>query len=429
MNILLLGSGGREHALAWKLAQSRFIAGEGGTLYACPGNPGIAQYAQLVDIDVADHGAVADFCAGTGVDFVVVGPEAPLVDGLADSLRKEGIAVFGPSKAAAQLEGSKGFTKDLCERAGIPTAGYVRTTSLGQATAALDRFDAPYVLKADGLAAGKGVVIAETRTEAETALAEMFGGAFGAAGAEVVIEEFMEGEEASYFAITDGAIIVPFSGAQDHKRVGDGDTGPNTGGMGAYSPAPILTPQVRGEAIQRIIGPTVKALAEAGTPYVGVLYAGLMLTGEGPKLVEYNCRFGDPECQVLMMRLESDLGEYLYACATQSLGALAPPKFSDDTALTVVMAANGYPGAPRKGGAIGGIEEAEKIGAKVFHAGTALEDGRLVANGGRVLNVTALGRDLVEAQGKAYAAVDKIDFPSGFCRRDIGWRELARRKP
>ena len=425
----MLGSGGREHALAWKLAQSRFIAGEGGTLYACPGNPGIAQYAQLADIDVADHGAVADFCAGTGVDFVVVGPEAPLVDGLADSLRKEGIAVFGPSKAAAQLEGSKGFTKDLCERAGIPTAGYVRTTSLGQATAALDRFDAPYVLKADGLAAGKGVVIAETRTDAETALAEMFGGAFGAAGAEVVIEEFMEGEEASYFAITDGAIIVPFSGAQDHKRVGDGDTGPNTGGMGAYSPAPILTPQVRGEAIQRIIGPTVKALAEAGTPYVGVLYAGLMLTGEGPKLVEYNCRFGDPECQVLMMRLESDLGEYLYACATQSLGALAPPKFSDDTALTVVMAANGYPGAPRKGGAIGGIEEAEKIGAKVFHAGTALEDGRLVANGGRVLNVTALGRDLAEAQGKAYAAVDKIDFPSGFCRRDIGWRELARRKP
>jgi phosphoribosylamine--glycine ligase len=428
MNILLLGSGGREHALAWKLAQSRFIAEEGGTLYACPGNPGIARYAQLVEFELTDHAAVADFCAGNGVDFVVVGPEAPLVDGLADSLRAEGIAVFGPSKAAAQLEGSKGFTKDLCERAGIPTAGYVRTTSLEQARAALDRFEAPFVLKADGLAAGKGVVIAETRAEAGTALEDMFGGAFGEAGAEVVIEEFMDGEEASYFAITDGSTIVPFGGAQDHKRVGEGDTGPNTGGMGAYSPAPILTAQIRGEAIQRIIGPTVRALANEGTPYAGVLYAGLMLTSEGPKLVEYNCRFGDPECQVLMMRLESDLGEYLYACATSSLASLPPPKFSDDTALTVVMAANGYPGTPKKGGAIGGIEAAEATGAKVFHAGTALKDGKLVANGGRVLNVTARAEDVAQAQRKAYAAVDKIDFPSGFCRSDIGWRELARRK-
>jgi phosphoribosylamine--glycine ligase len=260
----------------------------------------------------------------------------------------------------------------------------------------------------------------------------MFGGAFGpdslGAGAEVVIEEFMEGEEASYFAITDGAMILPFGGAQDHKRVGEGDSGPNTGGMGAYSPAPVLSAQIRGEAIQRIIGPTVRALAEEGTPYVGVLYAGLMLTAEGPKLVEYNCRFGDPECQVLMMRLESDLGEYLYACATQSLGALRPPKFTDDTALTVVMAANGYPGTPEKGGEIGGIEAAEATGAKVFHAGTAHRKGKLVANGGRVLNVTAMGRDVAEAQQRAYAAVDKIDFPSGFCRRDIGWRELARRK-
>ena len=426
MNILLLGSGGREHALAWKLAQSRFIAEDGGTLFACPGNPGIGEYAELVEMNVADHAAVADFCAANGVDFVVVGPEAPLVDGLADSLREAGIAVFGPSKAAAQLEGSKGFTKDLCERAGIPTAGYVRTTSFDEAKAALDRFAPPYVLKADGLAAGKGVVIADNRAEAETALTEMFGGAFGEAGAEVVIEEFMEGEEASYFALTDGAIIVPFSGAQDHKRVGDGDTGPNTGGMGAYSPAPILTPQVRGEAIQRIISPTVRALAEAGTPYVGVLYAGLMLTEAGPKLVEYNCRFGDPDCQVLMMRLESDLGEYLYACATQSLGALPPPKFSDDTALTVVMAAKGYPGTPEKGGAIGGIAEAEAAGAKVFHAGTAWKDGKLVANGGRVLNVTARGQNIAEARQKAYGAVEAIDFPSGFCRRDIGWRELAR---
>jgi phosphoribosylamine--glycine ligase len=428
MNILLLGSGGREHALAWKLAQSRFIAAERGTLYACPGNPGIAEYAELVEFDMTDHAAVADFCAAHRVVFVVVGPEAPLVDGLADSLREEGVAVFGPSKAAAQLEGSKGFTKDLCERAGIPTAGYVRTASLDEATAALDRFEPPYVLKADGLAAGKGVVIAESRAEAEAALADMFGGGFGQAGAEVVIEEFMDGEEASYFAITDGAIIVPFGEAQDHKRVGEGDTGPNTGGMGAYSPAPILTAQIRGEAIQRIIGPTVHTLANEGTPYVGVLYAGLMLTAEGPKLVEYNCRFGDPECQVLMMRLESDLGEYLYACATSSLGALPPPKFSDDTALTVVMAAKGYPGTPEKGGPIGGIEAAEGTGARVFHAGTALEGGRLVASGGRVLNVTARAADVAEAQRKAYAAVDKLDFPSGFCRRDIGWRELARRK-
>jgi phosphoribosylamine--glycine ligase len=428
MNILLLGAGGREHALAWKLAQSRLIAGGAGTLYAAPGNPGIAQCAELVELDAGDHGAVCDFCDAKGVDLVVVGPETPLVDGLADSLRGNGIAVFGPSKAAAQLEGSKGFTKDLCERAGIPTAAYVRTTSLAEATAALDRFEAPYVLKADGLAAGKGVVIAETRDEAETALAEMLGGQFGEAGAEVVIEEFMEGEEASYFAITDGAIIVPFGGAQDHKRVGEGDSGPNTGGMGAYSPAPILTPEVRGQAINRIIGPTVRALAAAGTPYVGVLYAGLMLTGEGPKLVEYNCRFGDPECQVLMMRLESDLGEYLYAAATGSLGSLPPPKFSPETALTVVMAARGYPGAPEKGGEIGGVEAAEALGAKVFHAGTAERDGQLVASGGRVLNVTARGPSVVEAQRDAYRAVEAIDFPSGFCRRDIGWREIKRER-
>jgi len=424
----LLGSGGREHALAWKLAQSRFIAEDGGMLYAAPGNPGIAQHAELVELDLTDHDAVCDFCEARGVDFVVIGPEAPLVDGLADSLRGSGIAVFGPSKAAAQLEGSKGFTKDLCERAGIPTAGYVRTASLDEARAALDGFEAPYVLKADGLAAGKGVVIAETREEAEAALADMFDGQFGDAGAEVVIEEFMRGEEASYFAITDGAIIVPFGGAQDHKRVGEGDSGPNTGGMGAYSPAPILTPEVRAEAINRIIGPTVRTLAAEGTPYVGVLYAGLMLTDEGPKLVEYNCRFGDPECQVLMMRLKSDLGEYLYAAATGSLGALPPPRFSDDTALTVVMAARGYPGTPERGGEIGGIEAAEAAGAKVFHAGTAGRDGQLVANGGRVLNVTARGDTVAEAQRNAYRAVDAIDFPSGFCRRDIGWREIERER-
>jgi phosphoribosylamine--glycine ligase len=426
MNILLLGSGGREHALAWKLAQSRFIATDGGTLYAAPGNPGIAQHAELVELDLADHAAVCDFCEARGVDFVVVGPEAPLVDGLADTLRASGVAVFGPSKAAAQLEGSKGFTKDLCERAGIPTAGYVRTTTLADALAGLDRFTPPFVLKADGLAAGKGVVIAETRAEAEEALADMFDGQFGAAGAEVVIEEFMAGEEASYFAITDGAIIVPFGGAQDHKRVGEGDTGPNTGGMGAYSPAPILTPEIRAEAINRIIAPTVRTLAQDGTPYVGVLYAGLILTSEGPKLVEYNCRFGDPECQVLMMRLESDLGEYLYAAATGSLGALPPPKFADETALTVVMAANGYPATPEKGGAIAGLEAAEATGARVFHAGTSEREGKLVAAGGRVLNVTARGATVTAAQEATYQAVDAIDFPTGFCRRDIGWREVER---
>jgi phosphoribosylamine--glycine ligase len=429
MNILLVGSGGREHALAWKLAQSRLIAGGEGTLYASPGNPGIAQHAELVTLDLADHGDVVTFCGEKSIGLVVIGPEAPLVDGLADSLRAAGLSVFGPSRAAAQLEGSKGFTKDLCGRARIPTAGYVRTLSLADGVAALARFEPPYVLKADGLAAGKGVVIAETRAEAEEALRDMFGGAFGAAGAEVVIEEFMEGEEVSFFALTDGAMIVPFGSAQDHKRAGDGDTGPNTGGMGAYSPARVLTAELRGEVMNRIIAPTVKALAEAGTPYSGVLYAGLMLTSEGPKLVEYNCRFGDPECQVLMMRLESDLGEYLLACADSSLGALRPPKFSDDAALTVVMAASGYPGTPAKGGEIGGIELAETTGARVFHAGTALEGGRLVASGGRVLNVTARGHSVADAQHKAYRAIEAIEFPTGFCRTDIGWREIAREKP
>jgi len=421
-----VGSGGREHALAWKLAQSRLIARGAGTLYATPGNPGIAEHAELVALDLASHDDVVAFCSEKAIGLAVIGPEAPLVDGLADSLRAAGIAVFGPSRAAAQLEGSKGFTKALCDRAGIPTAGYAHTASLGEALAALDRFAPPFVLKADGLAAGKGVVIAETRPEAEAALAEMFGGALGQAGAEVVIEEFMHGEEVSFFAITDGAIILPFGSAQDHKRVGDGDTGPNTGGMGAYSPARVLTPALRAQVMQRIIAPTVKSLAEEGTPYSGVLYAGLMLTDEGPKLVEYNCRFGDPECQVLMMRLDSDLGEYLLACADCSLGALQPPKFSDDRALTVVMAANGYPGTPEKGGAIGGIAAAEAGGAKVFHAGTARANGHLVANGGRVLNVTARGPSVAEAQQSAYRAVDALDFPSGFCRRDIGWREIAR---
>lgn len=423
----MLGSGGREHALAWKLAQSRLIASEGGTLYAAPGNPGIAQYASLLALDVTDHAAVIAICAEKSIGLVVIGPEAPLVDGLADSLRGEGIAVFGPNKAAAQLEGSKGFTKDLCERAGIPTAGYVRTKSLDEALAALGRFKPPYVLKADGLAAGKGVVIADDRASAEEALADMFGGAFGEAGAEVVIEEFLTGEEASFFVLTDGASLMAIGSAQDHKRVGDGDTGPNTGGMGAYSPAPVLNATLRGEVIERIIAPTVKTMADEGTPYSGVLYAGLMLTPEGPKLIEYNCRFGDPECQVLMLRLESDLGDLLLACAENRLGAIEQAKLSPRKALTVVMAARGYPDTPEKGGKIGKIEAAEAGGAKVFHAGTALDaEGNLVANGGRVLNVTALGDTVSEAQSAAYRAVTAIDFPSGFYRHDIGYREVAR---
>jgi phosphoribosylamine--glycine ligase len=426
MNILLLGSGGREHALAWKLAQSALLAG-GGKLLAAPGNPGIAEQAELIALDVTDHGAVIALCAARRVGLIVIGPEAPLVDGLADSLRAEGYAVFGPSQAAAQLEGSKGFTKDLCTRAGIPTAAYERVTSAEAGLAAVRRFGAPVVIKADGLAAGKGVTVAMELAEAEAAIAEIFAGRFGQAGAEAVVEEFLEGEEASFFALTDGSTIVPFGSAQDHKRVSEGDTGPNTGGMGAYSPARVLTPALEREAMTRIIAPTVKAMADAGTPYSGVLYAGLMLTADGPKLIEYNARFGDPECQVLMMRLTSDLGELLLACAEDRLGAIEPPRFVDDKALTVVMAAAGYPGEPAKGGAIDGLSDAEAAGAKVFHAGTALAaDGGLVASGGRVLNVTALGESVSEAQVQAYAAVDRVRYPTGFCRRDIGWREVAR---
>ena len=424
MNILLLGSGGREHALAWKLAQSPLCGG----LWAAPGNPGIAEHATCIDLDATDHAAVIAFCEQNGIGLVVIGPEAPLVDGLADSLRGAGFAVFGPSRAAAQLEGSKGFTKDLCARANIPTGGYVRVASEADAMAALLKFGAPVVIKADGLAAGKGVTVAMTMAEAEDAVREIFAGRFGEAGAEAVIEEFLEGEEASFFALTDGSTIVSFASAQDHKRVGDGDTGPNTGGMGAYSPAPVLTPELEAEAMTKIIAPTVRTLANEGMPYSGVLFLGLMLTREGPKLIEYNCRFGDPECQVMMLRLESDLVELLYACADNRLAAIEPPRFSDDTALTVVMAAEGYPGTPAKGGAIDGIAAAEADGAKVFHAGTATRDGQLVANGGRVLNVTARGASVTEAQARAYAAVDALDFPSGFCRRDIGWREVAREK-
>ncbi|WP_460989145.1 phosphoribosylamine--glycine ligase [Sphingobium sp. TomTYG45] len=422
MNILLLGSGGREHALAWKLAQSPSLT----TLYAAPGNPGIAQHATLVDLDATDHRAVVDFCLRHAIGLVVIGPEAPLVDGLADNLRVKGYPVFGPGKKAAQLEGSKGFTKDLCKRAHIPTAAYERTHSKDGAIAALGDFGLPVVIKADGLAAGKGVIIAETRNQAVEAIEDMFSGAFGAAGAEVVLEEFMTGEEASFFALTDGSAILPFGSAQDHKRVGDGDTGPNTGGMGAYSPARVLTPELEAEVIEKIIRPTVETLAAEGTPYSGVLYAGLMLTDEGPKLIEYNARFGDPECQVLMMRFDGDLVELLLAVAQERLAEQGPVTLADRTALTVVMAANGYPGTPEKGGTIGGIDAAEASGARVFHAGTADKDGVLVANGGRVLNVTASGSSVGEAHAAAYRAVDAIEFPTGFCRRDIGWREVER---
>jgi phosphoribosylamine--glycine ligase len=422
MNVLLIGSGGREHALAWKLAQSPKL----GKLFAMPGNPGIAEHAQLVDLNASDHRATIDFCLKNSIELIVIGPEAPLVDGLGDNLRTMGFCVFGPNRVPAQLEGSKRFTKELCARHSIPTAAFAVASDRLAAEAALEDFKLPVVIKADGLAAGKGVVIAETEAEVQAALDTMFGGAFGAAGTSIVIEEFMTGEEASFFALTDGETVVPFGSAQDHKRVGDGDTGPNTGGMGAYSPASVLTPELERRAMDEIVRPTVRALAERGTPYSGVLYAGLMLTAEGPKLVEYNARFGDPECQVLMMRLESDLIELMCAVAKGKLAEAPPPAFSDQTALTIVMAANGYPGTPEKGGAIGGIEAAEANGAKVFQAGTAAAGGRLVASGGRVLNVTATGPGVAAARDTAYEAAARIDFPSGFYRRDIGWRELER---
>jgi len=423
MNVLLLGSGGREHALAWKLAQSPLL----GKLFAAPGNPGIAEHAEIVSLDPADHRAVVDFCRRHGIELVVIGPEAPLVDGLADNLRTMGFAAFGPNKAAAQLEGSKGYTKDLCARYGIPTARYCRASDRLAAEAALQDFPLPVVIKADGLAAGKGVVIATTAADAEAALAEMFDGGFGRAGEAVVIEEFLDGEEASFFALTDGTTILPFGTAQDHKRVGDGDTGPNTGGMGAYSPASIVTPEVERRVMEEIVEPTVRAQAERGAPYSGILYAGLMLTAEGPKLIEYNVRFGDPECQVLMMRLESDLLALMLATARGRLAEAEPPLFSTDAALTIVLAARGYPGSPETGGDIGGLKDAEADGAKIFQAGTALAEGKLVASGGRVLNVTARGADVAEARDRAYRAVDAVRFPGGFCRRDIGWREIGRK--
>ena len=417
MNVLLLGSGGREHALAWKLAASPLLS----TLYAAPGNPGIAEEATVVALDAADHAAVVTFCREKKVDLVVVGPEAPLVAGIADDLRAAGIRVFGPSRAAAQLEGSKGFTKDLCAEFGIPTAAYRRFGDAAAAKAYVKEQGAPIVVKADGLAAGKGVTVATTLDEALAAV----DACLAEPGAEVVVEEFLTGEEASFFCLCDGVTALPFGTAQDHKRVGEGDTGPNTGGMGAYSPAPVMTPETVERTMRAIVEPTMKGMAARGMPFSGVLFAGLMVTAEGPKLIEYNVRFGDPECQVLMMRLKDDLLVLLNAAVDGQL-AHSSVRWHDDSALTVVMAARGYPGTPEKGSVIRGIAEAQADGAKVFQAGTAMNAGALVANGGRVLNVTATGACVRDARTKAYDAVDRIDWPQGFCRRDIGWRAVER---
>jgi phosphoribosylamine--glycine ligase len=424
MRVLVIGSGGREHALAWKIAQSPLLT----KLFIAPGNGGTGAVAENVVIDITDHKAVIDFCKLMAIDFVVVGPDAQVVAGLGDDVRAAGIACFCPSKAAGQLEGSKGFTKALCDEMDIPTAAYGRFNNEASALAYLYTQGAPIVVKADGLAAGKGVTVAMSVEEAEAAIIDCFAGAFGASGAEVVIEEFMEGEEVSLFVLCDGTDILPLTTAQDHKRAFDGDTGPNTGGMGAYSPAPIMTREIYEETLERIIWPTVRGLAARGTPYQGVLYAGLMLTVDGPKLVEYNARFGDPETQVLMMRMESDLLPLLHATATGTLSG-HDVAWKDQFALTVIMATQGYPGDYGKGSEIQGAESIDSDVIHVFHAGTRRDGERLLAAGGRVLNVTALGQDVKEAQSRAYAGVDQIIWPEGFCRRDIGWREIARTRP
>ena len=420
MNVLVIGSGGREHALCWKLRQSSRLE----RLWCAPGNAGIARDAECVALDIADHAAVVAFCDANDVGLVVVGPEGPLVAGLADSLTAESIMTFGPSAAAAQLEGSKAFTKALCDRAGIPTAAYMRFEDAEAAVVYSHGQPLPIVVKADGLAAGKGVVIADSHAEAEEAIRHLLADP----GSAIVIEAFLTGEEASFFAISDGETAVAFGSAQDHKRVGDGDTGPNTGGMGAYSPAPVMDDAMTDRTMREIVLPTVRAMAEAGAPFRGVLFAGLMIDSDGPKLIEYNVRFGDPECQVLMARLDSDLLELLCAAVSGQLDEVKPD-WRDEAALDVVLAAEGYPGTPTAGTPIHGVEAAEATGALVFHAGTARNsDGQLVANGGRVLAVTAIGDSVTEAQRLAYAGVDAIDWPDGFCRRDIGWRAVERER-
>jgi len=416
MDILLLGSGGREDALAWRLRQSPSC----GRLLAVPGNPGIARWADCVAADPCDARAMVDLARREQIELVVVGPEAPLVAGVGDALRAAEIAVFGPNALAAQLEGSKGFTKDLCRDNAIPTADYVRVDRADEARDALTRFQIPVVIKADGLAAGKGVTVAMSRMEAEAAI--------DAAGdGPLVVEEFLEGEEASLFALVDGETAVPLASAQDHKRVGEGDTGPNTGGMGAYAPAPVLTAELQDRAMEEIVRPTARALAAAGTPFSGVLYAGLMLTAEGPKLIEYNVRFGDPECEAVMPLIDGDFAELLYSVATGRLAEIDSPRLLAKHAMTVVLAARGYPATPASGGIVRAIEAAERVeGVTVFHAGTALGDQGLVAKGGRVLAVTAVADTFANARARAYRAVDQIDFADGFHRRDIGWRELQR---
>jgi phosphoribosylamine--glycine ligase len=421
MNVLLIGAGGREHALAVALAKSPLLK----KLFVAPGNPGTAKVAHNVALDPSDFDAVIAFCHVQAIGFVVIGPEQPLVDGLVDALEAAEIKAFGPSKAAARLEGSKGFTKDICAKYHIPTGSYRRFTEREPALAYLRQQGAPIVVKADGLAAGKGVTVAMSLAEAEAAVESLFDGAFGAAGAEAVIEAFLDGEEASFFALCDGDKALAFASAQDHKRVGDGDQGPNTGGMGAYSPAPVMTPEISAQVMAEIIEPTVAAMKAEGCPFKGVLFAGLMIGKHGPQLIEFNTRFGDPECQVMLARLEDDLLGLLLACAEGQLPDAV--HLSPKTALTVVLAAQGYPAAPKKGGVIEGIEKAEAIeGVSVTHAGTRLVEGKLLANGGRVLNVIALAGDVAAAQALAYQGVDAITFPEGFWRRDIGWRAVGR---
>src|ERR1700761_4879324 len=424
MNILLLGSGGREHALAWKMAASPLTD----RLFCAPGNAGIAQEAECVALDLTDHAAIIGFCRTNSINFVVVGPEAPLCAGVVDDLEAAGIKAFGPSRVPAQLEGSKGFTKDLCRSAAIPTADYERFREAEKAKAYVRARGAPIVVKADGLAAGKGVVVAESIAEAEAAIEMILGGELGAAGAELGIEECLVGEEASFFALCDGETALPLATAQDHKRAFDGDKGPNTGGMGAYSPAPVMTEALGTRVMEEMIKPTLHALKAMGSPYKGVLYAGVMVTKDGPKLVEYNARFGDPECQVLMLRMMSDLVPALIASADGQLKNF-DLRWYDDVALTVIMATRGYPGDYGKGSVIKGLDDAAKIeSVEIFHAGTVAKDGEILANGGRVLNVCASGKTVLEAQQRAYQAVDRIDWPEGFCRRDIGWQAVAREK-
>jgi len=422
INLLLIGSGGREHALAYKLAQSPLL----GTLYCSPGNAGMAAVSTLVELNIDDHKAVIAFCQQNNIGLVVVGPEAPLVAGLVDALDAANIPAFGPSASAAQLEGSKGFTKDICKQYNIPTAAYQRFDDEAKAIAYIKQQGAPIVVKADGLAAGKGVTVASTIAEAVEAVEAMFGGAFGEAGVEVVIEDCMVGEEASLFALSDGKNALFLAHAQDHKRAYDGDNGPNTGGMGAYSPAPVMTPELVETTMETIIKPTLQAMQDKGTPFKGVLYAGLMLTKDGPQLIEYNARFGDPETQVLMMRLQSDLLPLLMASAKGDLSEQTP-QWGTETALTVVMAARGYPGDYAKGTVIEGVDDANTLpDTVVFHAGTKQVGNQLQANGGRVLNVSTLGTSVKDAQDRAYLAVNHINWPEGFCRRDIGWRAVER---